>query len=74
MDLPELVATTYEDFIHRAVTLAADKGRIKQLRSEIIKRSHILFSDTAPIRALEELLVDEIGKRRAKELSDSMAR
>jgi hypothetical protein len=33
-----------------------------------------LFSDTAPIHALEEFLLDEIGKRRAKELPDSMAR
>jgi protein O-GlcNAc transferase len=67
LDLPELVATTYEDFVRRAVALAADKGRLKHLRSEIAKRRHILFSDTAPIRALEEFLVDEIGKRRAKE-------
>jgi len=65
MDLPELVATTYEDFVQRAVALAANKGRLKQIRAEIAKRRHILFADTAPIRALEEFLVEEIGRQRA---------
>jgi protein O-GlcNAc transferase len=74
MDLPELVATTFEDFVHLAVTLAADKRRLKQLRSQIVKRRHKLFSDTAPIRALEEFLVDEIVKRRVTEPSDGPAR
>jgi predicted O-linked N-acetylglucosamine transferase (SPINDLY family) len=74
MELPELVATSYGEFVERAVALAADQGRLKNLRSEITKRSAILFADSAPIRALEEFLVEEIGKRRANEVSADAAR
>jgi protein O-GlcNAc transferase len=64
MDMPELVATTYEEFARRAVELSVDTGRLKKLRSEITKRRAILFEDTVPIRALEKFLAAEISKRR----------
>jgi protein O-GlcNAc transferase len=65
MELPELVATTYEDFVERAVALTADRARLEKLRSDITTRRTILFEDTVPIRALEDFLVGEMGKRRA---------
>lgn len=65
MDLPDLVATSYEDFVERAVRLTAEAGRLEKLRSEMTERRRILFEDTAPIRALEDFLVGEMGRRRA---------
>ena len=63
LKLPDLVATSYEDFAQRAVALTADKGRLAELRTVIEKRRAILFEDTAPIRGLEEFLASEIGKQ-----------
>lgn len=65
LDLPELVATTYEDFAKRAVALAGSNDGLQGLRAEISKRRAILFEDVAPIRALEQFLAEEIGKQRA---------
>jgi protein O-GlcNAc transferase len=73
LDLPELVATTYEDFADRAVDLTVGNARLKELRAEIVKRSGILFRDTAPIRALEEFLTTEIGKQRHRVLDRHLA-
>jgi protein O-GlcNAc transferase len=64
LDLSELVATTYEDFADRAVALTVGNGRREVLRAEILKRGGVLFKDSAPIRALEEFLVTEMGKQR----------
>ena len=66
LELPELVATTYEDFSDRAVSLAADGDRLKELGAEIVKRRGILFRDAAPVRALEGFLSAEIGKERSR--------
>jgi protein O-GlcNAc transferase len=66
LELPELVATTYADFAHRAVALIADSRRLEELRADLAKRRVILFEDGAPIRALEEFLATEIGKQRGR--------
>jgi len=62
MELPELVAGTDEAFIEKAVELAADSSRCKELRLEIASRRSILFDDMEPIRALERCLTEAIGK------------
>jgi len=64
LELPELVATTKEDFVLRAVELAGDAGRRKILRAEIIERRKVLFHDMAPVRALEHHLVDAVTRSR----------
>jgi protein O-GlcNAc transferase len=64
LELPELVATTYDDFAQRAVSLTSGNGRLEELRAEIAKRRVILFEDTTPIRALEGFLAAEICKER----------
>jgi len=64
LDLPELVATTYQEFAERAVALTFTEDRLRHLRTEILQRRVILFEDTAPVRALEKFLAAEIGKRR----------
>jgi predicted O-linked N-acetylglucosamine transferase (SPINDLY family) len=59
MNLPELVATTRGEFVRRAVDLAADGARLDDLRSTMAERRPVLFSDLAPIRALEQFLTEE---------------
>ncbi len=65
--LPELVATTYEDFAQRAVALAIDGDNLDRLRGEIAKRRSTLFEDAAPIRALERFLAAETAGRRNRD-------
>jgi protein O-GlcNAc transferase len=62
MDLHELVASTDDAFIEKAVELAADASRCKELRSEIADRRKILFNDIEPVRALERHLTEAISK------------
>lgn len=62
LELPELVATTKEDFVQKAIELAADFGRRRGLRTEIIKRRKVLFCDLAPVRALERHLRDAVTR------------
>jgi len=64
IDMPELVATSHEDFVQKAIELAADGKRLKKLRSAISKRVKNLFKDDASIVALENFLETEIGKNR----------
>jgi protein O-GlcNAc transferase len=68
MNLPELVATTVEDFVKKTVALAGDPGARKKLRAKIIERRDVLFHDTAPVRALELILTDAAAKARARDL------
>jgi predicted O-linked N-acetylglucosamine transferase (SPINDLY family) len=64
LDLPELVATTTEEFIEKAIALAGDAGRRKKLRDQIIERRNVLFHDLAPVRALERHLTDAVMRSR----------
>jgi predicted O-linked N-acetylglucosamine transferase (SPINDLY family) len=62
MELSELVAGTDDAFIEKAVELAADPSRCRQLRVDIANRRNILFDDVEPVRALERCLAEAIGK------------
>jgi len=64
IDMPELVATSHEDFVQKAIELAADGKRLKKLRSAISKRVKILFGDDASVVELENFLETEIRKHR----------
>jgi protein O-GlcNAc transferase len=66
LDLPELVATTTDDFVEKALDLTGDTARRKKIRAKIIKHRHILFHDTAPIAALERCLTDAVARTRAE--------
>jgi protein O-GlcNAc transferase len=68
LDLPELVVTTKEEFVQKAIELAGDARRRRSLRAKIIERRNILFHDLEPVRALERHLTDEVMKRRATTL------
>jgi protein O-GlcNAc transferase len=60
LDLPELVATTKQEFIDKAVKLAGDPGRREKLRAEMRQRRNVLFNDIAPVRALERHLTEAV--------------
>jgi predicted O-linked N-acetylglucosamine transferase (SPINDLY family) len=66
LDLPELVATTTDDFVQKALDLAGDAGRRKKIRAKIIERRNVLFHDTAPVLALERCLTDAVARFRAE--------
>ncbi len=68
MDMPELVATSHQEFIQKAVEFAANPKRLKKLRAEIPKRVKLLFRDDSAVRALEVFLETEIRKQRAGEI------
>jgi len=61
LGLEELIAESEEAYVELAVTLARDVGFKTRIRDEIKRRSHLLFEDHAPIRALEDFLV-EVGR------------
>lgn len=62
MKLPELVASTNEDFIRTAVRLAFDPSEVDALRTKMAERREILFHDLEPVRALERCLIEAIGR------------
>jgi predicted O-linked N-acetylglucosamine transferase (SPINDLY family) len=68
LDMPELVATTAEDFVQKALELSGDAGRRKKIRAKIIARRSVLFHDTEAVRALERGLTDAVAKARARSL------
>jgi predicted O-linked N-acetylglucosamine transferase (SPINDLY family) len=58
LELPELVAGSDESFIEMAIQLAGDGAKRTRLAGEVETRRAMLFDDVAPIRALEQCLLD----------------
>lgn len=58
MGLQELIAPSEEEYIEQAVTLAQNAEFRHHVRERIAASRHVLFADVAPIRALEEFLVE----------------
>jgi predicted O-linked N-acetylglucosamine transferase (SPINDLY family) len=58
MGLTELVANSEEQYIALAVRLATDVEYRAHIRSRTEKSRSVLFEDVAPLRALEDFLVD----------------
>jgi predicted O-linked N-acetylglucosamine transferase (SPINDLY family) len=65
MDMPELVASSHEEFVRKAIEFATDAKRLKKIRAQIPKRVKTLFGDDASVRGLETFLETEIRKHRA---------
>jgi predicted O-linked N-acetylglucosamine transferase (SPINDLY family) len=57
LGLPELVASTEEEYVGLAVRMCKDPDFRERVRGRIEASSHLLFRDTAPVRALEDFLV-----------------
>jgi protein O-GlcNAc transferase len=62
LDLPELVATSKEEFVQKAIELAGDSRGRRRLRAKIIERRSVLFHDMEPVRALERHLTEAVMK------------
>ncbi len=58
MGLDDLVATSGDDYVDLAVRLATDAGFRERTRTRIAAARGVLFDDVAPVRALEDFLVD----------------
>jgi len=65
LDLPEMVATTKDDFIQKAVKLASDAGWRQKVQTKIRERRNMLFQDLEPVRALESHLTNLVSRARA---------
>ncbi len=63
MGLSDLIAHTEQEYADLAVRLGQDQVLRNQVRQRIETARHILFEDLAPIRALEEFLVDVSGRK-----------
>jgi protein O-GlcNAc transferase len=58
LELPELVAASTDDFVHKAVTLAKNPEHLRELKSKVVERRARLFRNLIPVRALERCLID----------------
>jgi len=63
MGLRELIARDDEDYAERAARLCRDAGERAHVRGRIAQARGALFTDDAPIRALERFLLDAAGAR-----------
>lgn len=43
-NLPELIATSYEEYEQMAINLAKDKARLKQIKDQLKKRDSLMFN------------------------------
>jgi predicted O-linked N-acetylglucosamine transferase (SPINDLY family) len=68
MGLPELVAPTRERYVELAIRLAQDADYRRDVRARIAASRSVLFDDVAPLRALEDFLL-EVTARSGKALA-----
>ncbi|MGH6914290.1 MAG: hypothetical protein ACREH3_11365 [Geminicoccales bacterium] len=60
MGLEELIASSLDEYVERAVELARDPAYRRQIAAKIAANKHKLYRDPAPIRALEDLIVASV--------------
>ena len=70
MGLGNRVAGSVPDFVARAVQLA-DAAQRDGFRGEIVRSRERLYHDVAPVRALEEFLVDAVEKSKLRRSTPS---
>lgn len=58
LELPELVASCTDDYVERAIALAADPVRLQALRSAILARRDRLFGSRDTLEALARFLAE----------------
>jgi len=61
MGLDDWVATSSTEFIDKAMRLVRDPKLRHSLGQEITARRPVLFNDLAPVRALEDVLIDAVS-------------
>jgi len=69
MGLPELVAQSQEGYVDLAIKLAQEANYRRDVRARIAESRHVLFDDAAPVRALEEFLLEVAAGSRATQAS-----
>jgi predicted O-linked N-acetylglucosamine transferase (SPINDLY family) len=57
------VAGSIDGYVSHAVRLGTNADARRQLREKITASRHVLFDDTAPVRALEAFLAEVAGSR-----------
>jgi predicted O-linked N-acetylglucosamine transferase (SPINDLY family) len=57
MGLHELVARSENEYVTIAARLARDREYRESVRAQMLERRHLLFKDTAAVRAMEDFLV-----------------
>ena len=62
MGMPELIASSDDDYIEKAVRLVTDDAYRFLIRSRIIEHRHHLFNDTAPVTGLQTFLLEIMNK------------
>ena len=65
MAMPELIANNEEEYVKLVVQLVQDRKFRQAIQEKIIANRSILFDDLAPIRALEEFLVERVNASKA---------
>ncbi len=63
IQMPELVATSAEDFVQKAIRLARHRTVLGKLRAKIIERRFPSSRNLTPVRALERLLIEAAANR-----------
>jgi predicted O-linked N-acetylglucosamine transferase (SPINDLY family) len=64
MGLHELVAATEDEYAALAAKICRDAAYRARIRERIEQSRGVLFEDEAPIRAMEEFLVEAVGQAR----------
>ena len=59
MSMPELIAKTDQEYIDLVVRLSQDKAYRDQISNNMIEKREVLYDDLAPIKALENFLVNK---------------
>ena len=60
LDLPDLIATSIDEFVDKTVELAGDARNRARLSALITERRSALFRNLAPVRALEQRLGEAV--------------
>jgi protein O-GlcNAc transferase len=65
LGISELIATGPIDYVERAIRIAQDPSLRKSLRTKILERCGVLFSNAAPATQLEAFFVDAVRRHSA---------
>jgi protein O-GlcNAc transferase len=66
LELPELIATSDEDYVARAIRIASEPDLRQELKFQILERSGELFEDESAVRQHETFFLDAIARHRSK--------
>ncbi len=67
LGISELIATSPIDYVERAIRIAQDPSLRKSLRTKILERCGVLFSNAAPAAQLEAFFVDAVRRHSASQ-------